>query len=184
MRRLGRAAHLPPVRRRVAGEAGCDLAIRRRDRAPAVSGRLRRGNGHPTRRHRWGVLVLAILSPGVAGGGEAAVEIEGGADEGQVREGLKEVAEVLRLKPELLAVQPQVISVAEHLLEEEPRLVQVAHAGETLDMPEAAHRKGAFHPREPVGESVAEAIASHSPARSRSRAGSRSTASRSETRSG
>src|SRR5215467_5358354 len=61
----------------------------------------------------------ALLSPEVAGSGEAAVEIEGGADEGQVREGLREVAEVLRLKPELLAVQPQVIGVAEHLLEEE-----------------------------------------------------------------
>src|SRR5262245_34497713 len=94
----------------------------------------------------------------MAGGGEAAVEIEGGADEGQVREGLGEVAEVLRLKAKLLAVQPQVIGVPEHLLENEPGLVQVAHSGEALDIPEGAHRKGAFHPREPVGESVAEAI--------------------------
>src|SRR5215468_11958636 len=100
-----------------------------------------------------------MLSPGVAGGGEAAVEIEGGADEGQVREGLREVAEVLRLKPELLAVQSQVTGVAEHLLEEEPRLVQVAHAGEALDIPEGAHRKGAFCPSESVGESVGQAIA-------------------------
>ena len=62
-------------------------------------------------------------SPGVAGGRESAVEIEGGADERQVRERLGEVAEVLRLGTELLAVQAQVTGVAEHLLEEEPRLL-------------------------------------------------------------
>ena len=42
-------------------------------------------------------------SLGVAGGRQSTVEIEGGADEGQVRERLREVAEVLRLKPQLLA---------------------------------------------------------------------------------
>src|SRR5262245_24173499 len=95
----------------------------------------------------------------MAGGRQSTVEIEGGADEGEVRERLWEVAEVLRLKAELLAVQPEVIGVAQHLLEEEPRLVQVAHAGEALDIPEGTHRKRAFLPREPVGESAVEAIA-------------------------
>jgi hypothetical protein len=37
-------------------------------------------------------------SPGVASGGEPAVEIEGGADERQVSERLGEVAQVLRLR--------------------------------------------------------------------------------------
>src|SRR5713101_8587487 len=64
---------------------------------------------------------LSRRSRGVAGGRETAVEIEGGADERQVRERLGEVAEVLRLRAQLLTVQSQVIGVAEHLLEEEPR---------------------------------------------------------------
>src|SRR5215467_6971827 len=101
----------------------------------------------------------ASRSAGVASGRQPPVEIEGGADERQVRERLREVAEVLRLKAELLAVQPQVIGVAEHLIEEETRLVQVTHAGEALDVPEGAHREGTFIPREPVGEPAAEAIA-------------------------
>src|SRR5262249_22022620 len=100
-----------------------------------------------------------LESPGVAGGRQPAVEIEGGADERQVRERLGEVAEVLRLGAELLAVQPEVIGVAEHLLEEEARLVQVPHAGEALDVPEGAHGEGAFLAREPIGESAPEAIA-------------------------
>src|SRR5262245_18841219 len=83
-------------------------------------------------------------SPGMAGGRQSTVEIEGGADERQVRERLGEVAEVLRLVTELLAVEPEVIRVAQHLLEEEARFVQVAHAREALDIPEGAHRKRAF----------------------------------------
>src|SRR5215813_2208132 len=101
----------------------------------------------------------ASRSAGVASGRQPPVEIEGSADERQVRERLREVAEVLRLKAELLAVQPQVIGVAKHLLEKETRLVQVTHAREALDVPEGAHREGAFIPREPVGEPAAEAIA-------------------------
>src|SRR5881296_3691874 len=69
---------------------------------------------------------------------------------------LREVAEMLRLGAELLAVQPQVIGVAEHLLEEEPRLLQVAHTGEALDVPEGAHRERALLAGEPVGESTGE----------------------------
>src|SRR5204863_275782 len=96
----------------------------------------------------------ASLRPGAA----AAARGAGGADQRQVRERLGEVAEVLRLGAQLLAVQAQVIGVAEHLLEEEPRLLEVPHAGEALDVPEGAHREGAFLPREPVGEPAGEAI--------------------------
>src|SRR6266542_492861 len=106
-----------------------------------------------------GWMATSARSPGVAGGREPSVEIEGGADERQVRERLGEVAKVLRLGAQLLAVQPQVIGVAEHFLEEEPRLVQVPHAGEALDVPEGAHREGTFIPREAVGESAGETIA-------------------------
>ena len=59
----------------------------------------------------------------VAGGREPAVEVVCGADERQVREGLGEVAEVLRLWAQLLTVQSQVVGVAKHLLEEEARLL-------------------------------------------------------------
>src|SRR5262249_19967199 len=100
-------------------------------------------------------------SRGVPGGRQSTVQIEGGTDEGQVRERLREVAQVLRLKAELLTVQPQVIRVAEHLLEEEPCLLQVAHPGEALDIAEGTHRKRSFLSREPVGESAGEAIAIH-----------------------
>src|SRR5262249_52224070 len=88
-------------------------------------------------------------------------EIEGGADQCQVRERLREVAEVLRLRAQLLAIQPEVVGVAEHLLEEEPRLLQVPHPGETLDVPERAHRERPFLARETIRESPSEAIPIH-----------------------
>src|SRR5438477_3840404 len=89
-------------------------------------------------------------SPGVAGGREPPVEIERGADQREVREGLREVAEVLRLRAQLLAVESQVVGVPEHLLEEESRLVQVAHARETLHIPEGTHGERALLAGEPV----------------------------------
>src|SRR5205809_2570830 len=98
-------------------------------------------------------------SPGVAGGREPPVEIERGADQREVREGLREVAEVLRLRAELLAVESQVVGVAEHLLEEESRLVQIAHARETFHVPERAHGECALRADEAIGVAVAEAIA-------------------------
>ena len=58
----------------------------------------------------------------VAGRREPAVEVVCGTDEREVRERLREVAEVIGLRPQLLAVQPQMIGVAQHLLEEEARL--------------------------------------------------------------
>ena len=62
-------------------------------------------------------------SPTVAGGREPAVEVVGGADEREVREGLREVAEVLAAWTELLGVQAEVVRVAEHLLEDESRSI-------------------------------------------------------------
>ena len=46
-----------------------------------------------------------------------------------MREGLRKVAEVLRPRTQFLTVKPQVIRVAKHLLEEETRLGEIAHAG-------------------------------------------------------
>src|SRR5215471_14791802 len=104
-----------------------ELTIRRCAISPKVS--------KPERdsQRRRAVGASSVPSPGVAGSRETPVEIEGGADERQVCERLGEVAEVLRLGPELLAVQPQVIGVAEHLLEEQPCLGQIPHPGEALD---------------------------------------------------
>ena len=43
---------------------------------------------------------------------ESTVEVEGGADEGQVREGLGEVSQRLAAGSDLLGVETEVISVA------------------------------------------------------------------------
>src|SRR5437879_1245393 len=61
--------------------------------------------------------------------GEGAVEVEGGTDERQVREGLREVAEGLAAGPRLLGVQPEVVAVAQHLLEQQTGLGQTGRVG-------------------------------------------------------
>src|SRR6188474_2631807 len=101
------------------------------------------------------------MSARVPGGGQPAVEIESGADERQVCEGLRKVAQVLRLRPELLAIESEMIGVAEHLLEEEAGLLQITHARQALDIPERAHRERALGAREAVGEAVAQSIPVH-----------------------
>src|SRR5262245_11540902 len=63
-------------------------------------------------------------SPRPARGREPAVEVERRTDQREVGERLREVAEVLPTMAELLAVEPQVVRVAEHLLEEEARLLE------------------------------------------------------------
>ena len=70
----------------------------------------------------------AVCSAGVAGGREPPIEIVGGANQRQVRKGLRKVAEVLRPRAQLFAVESQVIGIAKHFLEEEPRLGEIAHA--------------------------------------------------------
>ena len=72
---------------------------------------------------------------------EDAVEVEGGADEGEVGEGLREVAEGLALGAGLLGVEAEVIGVAEHALEDDAGLLEfiregLAGPGEGLDEPE------------------------------------------------
>src|SRR5438034_7211863 len=69
---------------------------------------------------------------------ELTVQIEGGADQRQVREGLREVAELLARRPDLLRVQADVVRVGEHLLERQSRLVEPPGASERLYPPERA----------------------------------------------
>src|SRR5262245_14661176 len=72
---------------------------------------------------------------------ETAVEVVGRADERQVGERLREVPQVLAAGTQLLAVEADVVGVAQHLLEEEPGLLEIARPGDALDEPERAHRE-------------------------------------------
>ena len=55
---------------------------------------------------------------------QCPIQIEGRADQGQMGEGLRKVAQGLAAVAGLLGVQPEVIGVTEHLLENQPGLVQ------------------------------------------------------------
>src|SRR4028119_72833 len=96
-------------------------------------------------------LASIVDSPSLAVFSERPVEVEGGADEGQVGEGLREVAQGLAGVPDLLGVQPEVVGVAEHLLEHQARLVHPTCARQRLDEPERAQAERAFFAREAVG---------------------------------
>ena len=78
------------------------------------------------------------------------VEVDGGADQRQVRERLREIAELFAGRPHLLGVQAEMVGVGEHLLKREPRRVQAAGPGQCLDVPERADRERALL----AGESV------------------------------
>src|SRR5215204_3610071 len=84
-------------------------------------------------------------------GSECLIEVEGGADKGQVREGLREVAQGLTARPDLLRIKPQVVGVGEHLLEDEPGLLDPSCTGEGFDKPERAQAEGALFSHKAVG---------------------------------
>jgi len=88
------------------------------------------GRGHAQGRKTWGgalttpqplsrIRLLALM----ASGGQAPVQVVGGTDRGQVREGLGEVAHVFATETEFLSVQAKVSSVPESLLEKETGFV-------------------------------------------------------------
>src|SRR5437762_1183300 len=63
--------------------------------------------------------------PGGASVGPAAespVKVEGGADQGQVSQRLREVAQRLAARASLFCVQAEVVAVTEHLLEQQAGL--------------------------------------------------------------
>src|SRR5262245_64510457 len=106
----------------------------------------------------------ALRAPGLrdpAGIRELAVDGVGGADQPEVRERLREVAQVLAVGTELLGVEPDVVRVPEHLLEHEPRLLRVARAGEHFCVPERAHVERALLAHHAVGRGIADAVAEH-----------------------
>src|SRR5689334_5917093 len=88
---------------------------------------------------------------GTKGSAEGAVQVEGGADEGQVGERLREVALLLAGAADLLGVQAEVVGVGEHLLEGEPGLVEPAGPDQRLDVPEGADGEGPLVAAQPVG---------------------------------
>src|ERR1700734_2805851 len=81
---------------------------------------------------------------------QGLVQVDGGADQGQVSEGLGEIAERLARVAYLLREQAQVVAVGEHLLEDAPGLVRAAGPGQGLDVPERAEAEGALA----VGDAV------------------------------
>src|SRR5215210_5558356 len=74
---------------------------------------------------------------------QLAVEVEGGAYEGEVGEGLREVAQSLAAGADLLRVEPQVVGVGKHLLEDQPCLVEPPGPRQSLNVPERAYRERA-----------------------------------------
>jgi hypothetical protein len=81
---------------------------------------------------------------------QGAVQVRRRADQGQMGEGLREVAQGLPRSADLLRVQAEVVGVGEHLLEDGPGFLQPAGPGERLDVPERAEVEGALT----VGDTV------------------------------
>src|SRR5215211_8646779 len=82
---------------------------------------------------------------------ERPIEVVGCADEGEVREGLREIAQRLPAGPDLLRIEPEVVCVAEHLLEDETGLLEPASPRERFDEPERAQVERPLLPHEAVG---------------------------------
>src|SRR5713226_8776600 len=97
-----------------------------------------------------------ILSIPIA---ERAIEIERGADQCKVCEGLWKVAERLPLRAGLFCEQPEVIGVSQHALEDQSCLIQffgdfLARPRQRFDEPERTHIKCAFLARKPINAGI------------------------------
>ena len=55
---------------------------------------------------------------------EVTIQAVSGADEGEVREGLREISQRLPARADLLGVEPEVIGVSQHFFEDQPGFVQ------------------------------------------------------------
>src|SRR6185295_9691297 len=78
---------------------------------------------------------------------KCAVEIESRADQSQMRECLRKIAQSFPAAAGLFRIQTDVIGIAEHLLEEQPGVVEsdwvgVACTSQGLDQPERTHVEG------------------------------------------
>src|SRR5947207_14758192 len=75
---------------------------------------------------------------------ELAIKGEGGADQREVRKGLRKVAQLLAGRADLLGIETDMICVGEHLLEREPCVIEPSGARERLDPPERTHGEGSL----------------------------------------
>src|SRR5437660_10634839 len=83
----------------------------------------------------------AALAPPVAPAEvERAVEVVTGADQRQVRECLREVAERLPRPADLLGVEADVVRIGEHLLERKTGLFEAPRPRARLDVPDGPDR--------------------------------------------
>ena len=75
---------------------------------------------------------------------EEAIQVVSGADQRQMAERLRKVAERLARRRDLLGKQAQRIGVGQHFLEDQPRVADLARPRQRLDEPESAHREGSL----------------------------------------
>ena len=66
---------------------------------------------------------------------KAFVEIPGRADEGEMREGLREIPQVFTAGSELFGVKAKVIGIAQGFLKNESGLLKIAGTGKTFSVP-------------------------------------------------
>src|SRR5215467_7029979 len=81
---------------------------------------------------------------------ELAIQVDRGADQRQVAEGLREVPELAAGGVDLLREQAQVVGVGEHLLEDQPGLLQPSGPSQRVDVPERAQRERTLIPGQAV----------------------------------
>src|SRR5262249_19231072 len=99
-----------------------------------------------SKQHNGKVSPLSLM----AGGGQTAVQVIGGADQGQVSKRLREVPQVFAARSQFLGVEAEVVGISQGLLEEEAGLFQIPGPRQALHIPERAHGKGALLAQEPV----------------------------------
>src|SRR5690349_21273944 len=80
---------------------------------------------------------------------QRTIEVERRADQREVGEGLRIIAEGFTGVSGLLGVEAEVIGEAEHAFEQQAGLIELAvigaaRTGQRLDQPEGAHVEGAF----------------------------------------
>ncbi|HSL49013.1 MAG TPA: hypothetical protein VK878_08085 [Candidatus Deferrimicrobiaceae bacterium] len=93
------------------------------DPAEPIDGYLRHDSSRCRRPH----IAMAQLRPSGPRRRVATADVIGGStDERQVSERLRDVSEMFPSSAEFLAVEPEVVRVAEHLLEDEARLLEIA----------------------------------------------------------
>src|ERR671914_156836 len=82
------------------------------------------------------------MSPASVASTQCPVQPYDGRDEGQVGESVGEVAQCFPSVAYLFSIQLEVIGVGEHLLQNEPGLIEASSPGEALHQPERADTEG------------------------------------------